>query len=155
MQARHISLNQTFLPHPGYGIRTQYSSATPLRITRKLLYFLQASPLFKNYLLATPLTEKEDVVSWLSAFSRFFLVFLLTQIARYVVCLPAASLRPPFLLHRRWSFCTAWSVHSSPYLFNERRQGICFPKSKSRFCASIPCQWVASKERILLYNIYI
>lgn len=47
------------------------------------------------------------------------------QIARYVVCLPAASLRPPFLLHRRRSFCTAWSVHSSPYLFNERRQGIC------------------------------
>lgn len=91
-----VSQTNLFSPHGGYGNRTQYSSATPLRITRKLLYFLQASPLFKNYLLATPLTEKEGVVSWLSAFSRFFLFFLLTKMDRYVVCLPAASLRPPF-----------------------------------------------------------
>lgn len=64
-------------------------------------------------------------------------------------------LTSPFLLdHRCWSFCMhrlIFSFVTVPFLFNERRQSICFPKSKSRFCASIPCQWLASKERTLLF----
>lgn len=51
----------------------------------------QGSPLFKHYLLATPLTEKEDVVSCLSAFSLSF--FLTVANSRSFVC---PSLRPPF-----------------------------------------------------------
>lgn len=56
-----------------------------------------------TFLFPLKLVRNEDQLASYLLF--FFLVFLpKARIDRYVVCLPAASLRPPFLLHPRWSF---------------------------------------------------